>query len=100
MQRRQPLYNYEQIINKRKKYLTKPDLYVILKSRKTKGNKKMKLTLKEMLIINHKRYNAYRKGLKKMDTEELKVLAAYYESENYTWTKAYARAARIEMATR
>ena len=60
----------------------------------------MKLTLKEMLTINHKRYNTYRKNLKKMDAEEVKTLAAYYESENCTWMKAYARAARIEMATR
>ena len=75
----------------------------------------MKLTLKEMLTINHKRYNAYRKSLKKMDTEEIKMLAEYYETEDckaksstalidkilpYTWMGAYARAARAELATR
>lgn len=60
----------------------------------------MKLTLKEMLTINHKRYNAYRKSLKKMDAEEIEMLAAYYKNENCTWMKAYARAARIELATR
>lgn len=75
----------------------------------------MSLTIKEFLTINRRRFREFCGGLSKIDTEELRGLASWYERLDrdqkasralvdrllpYTWFAVYARAARFELARR
>ena len=75
----------------------------------------MSLTIKEFLTINRRRFREFCKGLNKIESEELRGLASWYERLDreqktsralvdrllpFTWFSVYARAARFELARR
>lgn len=82
---------------------------------KKQEEKKMSLTIKEFLTINRRRFREFCKGLNKIESEELRGLASWYERLDReqkasralvdrllpsTWFSVYARAARLELARR
>lgn len=75
----------------------------------------MKMTVKEMLTVNHRRFHEFLNSLRFMDKQEIETLINWYEQEDkrqkespalidkvlpYTWLALYARCARHELALR